>query len=191
VTVSNITVDAAGEVRADVVAACGASNAGFTLRVTDGEGLSAEATLDVTVTPEDVAPTLTLRPSIQLWPPNHTYRTVTVEQMVESVSDNCSPLGVGDVVIEKVTSDEPDDAPGLFDGCTTEDIVIAHDCRSVRLRAERSETKDGRVYAITLRLRDGRGNATRRDFEVSVPIGQNGVPAVKGVTALTVTGGCQ
>jgi hypothetical protein len=191
VTVSNITVEAAGEVRADVVAACGASNAGFTLRVTDNEGLFADATLDVTVTPEDVAPALRLRPSIQLWPPNHNYRTVTVAQMVESVMDNCSPLGVGDVVIEKVTSDEPDDAPGHFDGNTTSDIVIAPDCRSVQLRAERAETNDGRVYSITLRLRDGRGNATRRDFEVSVPIDQSGVPAVKGVTAITVKGGCQ
>jgi hypothetical protein len=191
VTVSNITVGAAGDVRADVVATCGASSAGFTLRVTDGEGLFAEAALDVTVTPEDVAPTLKLRPSIQLWPPNHTYRTVTVAQMVESVIDNCSPLGVGDVVIEKVTSDEPDDAPGFLDGNTTNDIVIAPDCRSVQLRAERDETNDGRVYAITLRLRDGRGNATRRDFEVSVPIAQDGVPAVKGVTALTVAGGCR
>ncbi|HKQ89941.1 MAG TPA: hypothetical protein VJZ77_04600 [Blastocatellia bacterium] len=191
VTVSNITVDAAGEARADVVAACGASNAGFTLRVTDGEGLFAEAALDVTVTPEDVAPALRLRPSIELWPPNHTYRTVTVAQMVESVIDNCSPLGVGDVVIEKVTSDEPDDAPGHLDGNTTNDIVITPDCRSVRLRAERAEANDGRVYSITLRLRDSRGNATRRDFEVSVPIDQGGVPAVKGVTAITVKGGCQ
>jgi hypothetical protein len=143
----------------------------------------------VTVTPEDVAPIITLLPSIQLWPPDHTYHTVTVAQMVESVSDNCSSLGIGDVVIEKVTSDEPDDA--LDDGDTTNDIVIAPDCRSVQLRAERAGTSDGRVYAITLRLSDNRGNVTRRDFEVSVPIDQEGVPAVKGAPALTVIGGCQ
>ena len=189
VTVSNITVDASGEVKADVAAACGASNAGFTLRVTDSEGLFAEATLDVTVTPEAVAPTITLRPSIQLWPPNHEYRTVTIVQMVESVSDNCSSLGLGDVVIEKVTSDEPDN--GLDDGNTTNDIVIGPDCRSVQLRAERAETSDGRVYTITLRLSDSRGNVTRRDFEVSVPISEIVVPAVKGAPEHTVTGGCQ
>ena len=189
VTVSNITVNASGEVRADVVAACGASNAGFTLRVTDSKGLFAEATLDVTVTPENVAPTITLRPAISLWPPDHEYSTVTIAQMVESVSDNCSLVSLGDVVIEKVTSDEPDNS--LDDGNTTNDIVIAPDCRSIQLRAERAGTGDGRVYTITLRLMDGRGNVTRRDYEVSVPIEQNGVPAVKGATAHTVTGGCQ
>jgi hypothetical protein len=189
VTVSNITVDASGEVKADVAPACGASNAGFTLRVTDGEGLFAEASLGVTITPENVAPTITLKPAISLWPPNHEYHAVTVAQMVESVSDNCSTLSLGNVVIEKVTSDELDN--GLDDGNTTNDIVIAPDCRSVRLRAERVETNDGRVYTITLRLMDGRGNVTRRDFEVSAPIDQNGVPAVKGAPARTVTGGCQ
>src|SRR5262245_15702833 len=189
VTVSNITADASGAVKADVAPVCGASNAGFTLRVTDSHGLFAEGALDVTVTPENVAPTITLKPAISLWPPNHEYHAVTVAQMAESVSDNCSTLSIGDVVIEKVTSDEPDN--GLDDGNTINDIVIGADCRSVRLRAERAETNDGRVYTITLRLRDGRGNVTRRDFEVSVPIDQNEVPAVKGATVHTVTGGCQ
>jgi hypothetical protein len=78
-----------------------------------------------------------------------------------------------------------------LNGDTTNDIVIAPDCRSVQLRAERAGTSDGRVYAITLRLSDNRGNVTRRDFEVSVPIDQEGVPAVKGAPALTVIGGCQ
>jgi hypothetical protein len=189
VTVSNITVEASGEVKADVAQACGASNAAFSLLVTDSEGLSSDVTLDVTVTPEAVAPTITLQPSIQLWPPNHEYHTVTIVQMVESVSDNCSSLGLGDVVIEKVTSDEPDN--GLDDGNTTNDIVIGPDCRSVELRAERAETSDGRVYTITLRLSDSRGNVTRRDFEVSMPISEIVVPAVKGASEHTVTGGCQ
>jgi len=188
VTVSNITVGATGEVKADVVAACGASNAGFTLRVTDNLGLFAEAMLNVTVTPENVPPTIKLLPSIQLWSPDHTYHTVTMSQMVENVSDNCSSLSIGDVVIEKVTSDEPDN--DLGDGNTINDIVIAADCRSVQLRAERAGMGDGRVYTITLRLKDGNGNVTQQDFEVSVPHSQNSGPAVKGAAALTVTGGC-
>jgi hypothetical protein len=143
----------------------------------------------LTVTPENVAPVIALKPAISLWPPNHEYHTVTIDQMVESAGDNCSTLGIGGVVIEKVTSDEPDNSSD--DGNTINDIVIAPDCRSVQLRAERSETSDGRVYTVTLRLRDGRGNVTRQDFEVSAPIGQEGVPAVKGATALTVTGSCQ
>jgi CSLREA domain-containing protein len=50
VTVSNIAVANSGNVTADVVASCSASNASFTLRVTDTGGLHAEATLTVNVT---------------------------------------------------------------------------------------------------------------------------------------------
>jgi hypothetical protein len=92
------------------------------------------------------------------------------------------------VVIEKVTSDE--DTNGIGDGNTFNDIVIASNCRSVQLRAERAGPGDGRVYTITLRVVDSGGAVTRADFEVSVPHSQNGVPAVKGPTASTVVSGC-
>jgi uncharacterized repeat protein (TIGR01451 family) len=131
-------------------------------------------------------PIITLNPFISLWPPNHKYHTVTVAQMVASVTDNC-PLAE-EVLIEKVTSDEPDDSPGT--GNTVNDIVIAPDCRSVQLRAERAGPGDGRVYTITLRIMDSGGAVTQEDFEVSVPKSQNGAPAVKGPTALTVLSGC-
>ena len=49
VTVSNIAIDASGHVTADVIASCSASTANFTLRVTDTDGLFAEATLTVTI----------------------------------------------------------------------------------------------------------------------------------------------
>ena len=131
-------------------------------------------------------PIINLNPAITLWPPNHKYHTVTVAQMVASVSDNC-PL-TDQVAIEKVVSDEPDNALG--EGNTVDDIVIASNCQSVQLRAERAGPNDGRVYTITLRLRDSGGAVTLKDFEVSVPKGQNGIPAVKGSTALTIMGGC-
>jgi hypothetical protein len=108
--------------------------------------------------------------------------------MVQSVRDNC-PISIDDVVIEMVTSDEPDDAIG--DGNTINDIVVGDDCRSVQLRAERAGTGDGRVYTVTLLLRDSGGAVTRAAFEVSVPHSQNGNPAVKGATALKVMSGCQ
>lgn len=191
VTISNITVDSSGEVRAEIAAACRSATNFFTLRVTDSEGQSSEDTLNVTVTPEEVPPTLTLRPSIQLFPPNHTYFIVRVDDMVESISDNCSSLSLASVIIEQVTSDEPDNALTDADGDTTNDIMMGLDCRTVQLRAERDETKDGRVYTITLLLRDNRGNVTRQDFEVRVPIGQNDIPAVKGPPVISVTTGCQ
>ena len=58
VTVSGISVSAAGVVTANVVAACGATTANFTLRVTDAGALFAEATLTVTVD-ANLAPVLT------------------------------------------------------------------------------------------------------------------------------------
>jgi hypothetical protein len=49
VTVSGLSVSAAGVVTANVVAACGATNASFTLKVADSGGLSSTDTLSVTV----------------------------------------------------------------------------------------------------------------------------------------------
>ena len=134
------------------------------------------------------APIITLKAPISLWPPNHQYQTVTVAQMIQSVSDNC-PISINDVVIEMVASDEPDE--GLGDGDTINDIVIGADCRSVQLRRERAGTGDGRVYTVTLRLKDSGGAVTRAEFVVGVPHSQEGVPAVKGATAFTVMSVCQ
>ena len=58
VTLSNLSVDASGNVTADVVAGCSATASTFTLRVTDSGTLFAEATLTVTVTANPL-PTLT------------------------------------------------------------------------------------------------------------------------------------
>jgi len=145
-------------------------------------------TATTATTASNPAPNITLNSSITLWPPNHKYHTVTVAQMVQSVRDNC-PISIDDVVIGMVTSDEPDDAIG--DGNTINDIIIGADCRSVQLRAERAGTGDGRVYTVTLLLRDSGGAVVRAFFEVSVPHSQNGDPAVKGDMALKVMSGCQ
>jgi len=150
---------------------------------------SQSCSFTVTVT-DNTEPTLMLKPNIALWPPNHMYRTVTMSQMVQSVSDNCSSLSLNDVVIEKVTSDEPDNVKGGGDGETINDIVIAADCKSVQLRAERDGTKNGRVYVVTLRVRDASGNTTRQDFKVSVPHDQSGAPAVQDAAAQTKTSNC-
>jgi hypothetical protein len=102
--------------------------------------------------------------------------------MMQSVSDDSDGNLFNNVVIEKVTSDEPDDASRKADGTTINDIVIAGDCKSVRLRSERDGKKNGRVYSLTLRVGDPSGNVTRRDFKVSVPH-DRGAPAVEDATA--------
>jgi uncharacterized repeat protein (TIGR01451 family) len=158
-----------------------------TITSTTSDPNPANNSASTTTVASNPPPVITLNPFISFWPPNHKYQTVTVAQMVQSVIDNC-PISVDAVVIEKVTSDEPGNALG--DGNTIDDIVIGANCRSVQLRAERAGPGDGRVYTITLRVRDSGGAVTRADFEVSVPHSQNGVPAVKGATAFTVTSNC-
>ncbi len=161
-----------------------------TLTVTDSHGASNSCTTTVTVV-DAVAPALTLLPDLQLWPADHTYRTFTVSRMVQGVSDACNAaLRLNDVKIEKVTSDEPDDAKGPSDGATTADIVISSDCRSVQLRAERDDEGNGRVYVITLQVRDATGNTTRKDFRVSVSLSQSGTAAVQDPVVQTKASTC-
>ena len=159
----------------------------ITYTANDGNGNTATTTRTVNVV-DTSAPLLTLKSNLELWPPNHKYQTVTMSQMVQSISDGCNTgLGISSVVIEKVTSDEPDN--GLGDGDTANDIVIAADCRSVQLRAERVGGGNGRVYVITLRVRDASGNITRKEFRVSVPHNQKGA-MVQDATVQTKMSGC-
>jgi hypothetical protein len=189
VTVSNIVVDSSGNVTADVVASCSASDANFTLRVTDPCGLYDEDALTIDVTPSD-APVITLRAPAVLQPNvNHSYRTFTITQMVQSAMDDCDGNVISSVVIEKATSDEVEDSPNLGDGHTLNDIVIASDCKSVQLRAERDGTEDGRVYLVTLRVSDTSDNVSRAVYKVSVPVGIQ--PAIDSGVHYAVLSNCQ
>jgi hypothetical protein len=135
------------------------------------------------------APEITTGGSVTLWPPNHTYQTVNVSDLVAGVSDNCDTgLGVGGVRITKVTSDEPENGRG--DGNTTDDISIASDCKSVKLRAERMGGGNGRVYTITFEVADASGNIGTATATVTVPHSQNGSAAVDDGPHYTVTGNC-
>ncbi|MBO0858943.1 MAG: PxKF domain-containing protein [Chloracidobacterium sp.] len=90
VTVSSISVDASGRVTAGVSAACGASDASFTLRVTDSGGLFAEATLNVTVLPETIPPVIACPVNVvMILPPNTTDTGMVVNYPTPSATDNC------------------------------------------------------------------------------------------------------
>jgi len=136
------------------------------------------------------APTITLKSQpITLWPPDHKYSTINIANLVASVTDNCDhSLGVGSIAISMVTSDEPDNSLG--DGNTTHDIVIAPDCKSVQLRAERSGNGNGRVYTITLKVADASGNVATATAKVTVPKSQNGAPAIDDGPHFTVVSAC-
>jgi len=119
-----------------------------------------------------------------LWPANHAYHTFNVTDFVTGVSDNCGGVSIGDVVIQRVTSDEVENGPGS--GNTLNDIVIAAGCKSVQLRAERENDADGRVYTITFMLTDTHGNVTTKTSQVHVPKNL-GVPVVDSGPHYTVT----
>ncbi|HXD30977.1 MAG TPA: HYR domain-containing protein [Pyrinomonadaceae bacterium] len=156
---------------------------------TDAAGNSRSCSFTVTV--KDIgAPVITLNgQTISLWPPNHKYSTVKVTDLVASASDLCDPgVNINSVVIAKVTSDEPNNSAG--DGNTTNDIVIAANCKSVQLRSERMGGSDGRVYTITFQVTDASGNVATATAKVTVPHSQNGAPAVDSGPQYTVLSGC-
>jgi hypothetical protein len=151
---------------------------------------SAGPTCSFTVTVnDDEAPVITTIGSATLWPPNHKYVTFNVSNLVTSVSDNCdSSIGVGDVTITNVTSDEPENTAG--DGNTLNDIVIAGNCQSVQLRSERIGNGNGRVYTITVQVTDSNGNTSSATIKVKVPQSQNGSAAIDDGPHYTVVGTC-
>lgn len=148
--INNVQAGDAGGYSVETTGACNTATQNFNLAV-------------------DSAPpviVLNSHPTI-LWPPNHKYRTVNVSNLVTSVSDSCDTnLGVGDVVITSVSSDEPEN--GFGDGFTNNDIVIAPDCKSVKLRAERKIFGNGRVYRVNMKVTDSSGNTTTATAKVYV-----------------------
>jgi large repetitive protein len=160
----------------------------ITLTVTDPHGASSTDTVVVTVV-DDSLPTITLtNQTYSLWPPNHQYVNFTIGNFVANASDACDPtVDINDVVIAKITSDETENGNG--DGNTLQDIVIANDCKSFKLRSERNGSGDGRVYTITFLVRDTAGNTTTATAKVIVPKNNNG-GAIDNGPHYTVTSNC-
>jgi DNA-binding beta-propeller fold protein YncE len=160
----------------------------LTYSVSDGTNMvSVNRTVNVVDT---TAPVITLNGSSpSMWPPNHKYHTFNVTDFVTSVTDSCATsLGVGAVVISKVTSDELENSGG--DGNTLNDIVIAANCKSVQLRSERDGSGNGRVYTITFKVTDASGNSTTATAKVTVPKSQGSGPALDDGPQYTVLGSC-
>ncbi|NIR47041.1 T9SS type A sorting domain-containing protein [candidate division KSB1 bacterium] len=138
------------------------------------------------------APVIKVVPVITLWPPDHTHEIFNIEDCVVSVEHACEgSIPINDVVITSVTSDEAEDAQGNGDGKTTDDIVIASDCKSVQLRKERQGEGNGRVYTIHLAVQDNSGNVGTASCVVTVPHNQapNG-SAVDDGPVYTVQSNC-
>ncbi len=137
---------------------------------TDFSGNMSQCSFNVTVQ-DNEPPVISVNTDpIVLWPPNHKYHSFDLYDFVNSVSDNCTTLGIDDVIISKAHSDEPEDAKGNGDGKTLNDIVIGTECQSVALRSERAGELNGRVYTIFFSLTDEYGNTGMASCEVHVPL---------------------
>jgi len=159
----------------------------ITWTATDAAGNQSSCTQTVTVEDHE-PPTITFNGQTpSMWPPSHSYHTFTAADFISSVSDNCDTLSVSDVDIIMATSDEAENGGG--DGNTLNDIVIATNCKSIQLRAERVNSGNGRVYTITFRLRDHSGNTTTGTAKVYSPKNQGETPVDDG-PHYTVTGNC-
>ncbi len=164
-----------------------------TVSITASNGTLPNATCSFTITVTDNQPPVintVTNPIVLLWPPNHKYQRVNVSQFVTSVTDNCGSIAVGNVVITHVTSDEAENAPGMADGNTTNDMKIAANCKSVDLRRERVEGGDGRVYTIHFKVTDENGNTATATAKVLAPPNQSSATAVDNGAIYTEQGPC-
>ncbi|MEO6231000.1 MAG: T9SS type A sorting domain-containing protein [Ferruginibacter sp.] len=87
-----------------------------------------------------------------LWPPNHQMKEVEINY---TLTDNCQATAV-----LSVSSNEPQDPAGDWQ------IIDAH---HIKLRADRANNGNGRLYTITIIATDAAGNKTTKQVFVKVP----------------------
>lgn len=167
VTVSGLTVDSAGVVKADVVAACNATNASFTLRVTDSGMLFAEATLDVTVN----ASTLGNYPN-----------TIVLSGGNTTVTPTAPPSNSG--IINSITAAAPGFTGTLSVSPTTGVVTI-------------NNASPNGNYTVTVTATDSCGVTVNTSFLLNVTCGNlivsnnadNGAGSLRAAIANACTGG--
>lgn len=96
-----------------------------------------------------------------LRPPNHRLRLVTVGGVSDPDGDAVT------IHVSGVTQDEPVDGRG--DGNTSPDWRIGSEGEQVWLRAERSGSRDGRVYTLSVTATDAHGATCTGTAAVRVP----------------------
>jgi hypothetical protein len=112
-----------------------------------------------------------------------------VTDFVANASDNCdASVNRNSVYITSATSDEAENGPGS--GNTLNDIVIASDCKSIQLRAEREGRGNGRVYTIYFKVKDASGNFSTATTKVTVPVNPGGTAVDGPGPGYTVTSSC-
>ena len=129
---------------------------------------SAPVTIEDTIPPEI---SVALSPT-ELWPPNH--KLVEIDAVV-IVEDICDDMPI--IELASITSSEPDNAQGVGDGNTVDDIQEADFGTpdfNFLLRAERQGSGAGRIYTVPYTATDAAGNQASASAEVFVPHSQGG-----------------
>lgn len=160
----------------------------ITYSVTDASGNQNNCSFLITV--YDVEPpVITINDKKQSeWPPNHKPFALNIDDYIVSVSDNCPGVSEEDIIIDEVSSDEPGNGQG--DGNTSNDIVVADDCRIVHLLAERQGGGNGRVYTVYLAVADAHGNIGTAEIKAEVAHDQGKKKSVVDDGPVYVVNGC-
>ncbi|MGC8723506.1 MAG: CARDB domain-containing protein [Acidobacteriota bacterium] len=106
-----------------------------------------------------------------LWPPNHKLVSIAITGVTDPDGDPVT------IQITGITQDEPTN--GLGDGDTCPDGFGVGSAQA-QVRAERSGTGNGRVYAISFTAGDGKGGTCSGTVRVGVPHDQKDTPIDDG-----------
>ena len=129
---------------------------------------------DTRVIQDTIPPVLIAAGPRELWPPNHEYVNIDIKDCVILVEDDRDgPIDLSKVLIDSVSSDEPENENGVGDGDTWNDILFSDDCRNIMLRSERQGSGNGRVYTIYLSVEDAAGNKATAFRLVQIPHSKN------------------
>ncbi|HEY3135127.1 MAG TPA: PKD domain-containing protein [Blastocatellia bacterium] len=139
----------------------GGATLAFQLVVSDGAASSRPDEVIVTVQHVNHPPRCDLARASQavLWPPNHKLIPVSITGVTDPDNDQVT------INVTAVTQDEP--VNGLGDGDTSPDAVLQGG--NALLRAERTGTGNGRIYAIHFMAGDSLGGTCTGTLTVGVP----------------------
>jgi len=127
----------------------------------------------ISVSGDQLPPVVEVGEMMELWPPNHKYRTFKLSDCVQ-VTDGEEEIDVDQYGrILSICSDEPEDVSGNGDGKTKDDMVIVDDI-TFQLRSERQGVSNGRVYGVTFEVADAAGNLAEATFYLGVPHDKSG-----------------
>jgi len=156
----------------------------LTYSAQDAVGLRSSVARTVTVLGSTCSTTVTVKPTQQIWPPNHNYRTFRLSDCA-AVTSTCGTGGgchggadinqMGEIL--SIYSDEPEDVTGNGDGNTQDDIVITGPS-SFKVRAERQGKGNGRFYGVLFQVTDSSGAVQTATCKLVVPHDQSGRGAI-------------